>query len=496
MVESGEVVTHAELDERSSRAARVLHDAGLRPGDHLALFSENNARYHEVVWGALRSGLVLTPVNTHLNPGEAAYIVDNCDAQALIVSARLGDSASQLLRGTPRCTTRLMMGGTSPGFEPYDEAAAAASGGSLPPGPRGDLMLYSSGTTGRPKGIRRASPTGSIRDGLAIASRLRTIFGFDADTVYLSPAPLYHAAPLGFTVGTQSLGGTAVVMSQFDPAGALAAIERHRVTTSQWVPTMFSRMLALTDTDRNRFDLSSHRMAIHAAAPCPRTVKEAMLDWWGPVIHEYYGSTEGNGLTYCTPQEWLEHPGSVGCPVSGELHICDERGRELAHHNTGTVYFEQPSAPFDYHKDPEQTRATRHPVHPRWTTLGDVGWADEDGYLYLTDRATFVIISGGVNIYPREVEDCLITHDDVEDVAVFGIPDPDLGEQVKAVVQLRSGVHPAPELAAELISYTRDRLSHFKCPKSVDFQNELPRLPTGKLQKGPLRDRYRRKPPP
>jgi fatty-acyl-CoA synthase len=351
-------------------------------------------------------------------------------------------------------------------------------------------MLYSSGTTGRPKGIIRPQRPASARDGLPIGSALGALFRVDDQSVYLSPAPLYHAAPLAFTLCTTALGGTVVMMRSFDPVEALAAIERHRVTHSQWVPTMFNRMLKLPEEDRTRFDLSSHRVAIHAAAPCPRPVKEAMFEWWGPIIYEYYAGTELNGLTFASPKDWLSHPGTVGKPVLGAIRICDDEGDEVPVGEVGIVYFEQPVQPFDYHKDPAQTKSSQNPKHPTWTTLNDVGRVDEDGFLYLTDRATFMIVSGGVNIYPQEIEDCLVVHPAVEDVAVIGVPNEDLGEEVKAVVQVRPGVETGPGLEKELIAWTRERLSHYKCPRSVDFEDQLPRLPTGKLYKRILRDRY------
>jgi acyl-CoA synthetase (AMP-forming)/AMP-acid ligase II len=383
-----------------------------------------------------------------------------------------------------------MVGEPVEGYDSYDRAVAGASAAPLAEEPLGDLMLYSSGTTGRPKGIRRPATGGSVRHGLPLARLLGDLFGFSDQTVYLSPAPLYHSAPLAYTTAVQALGGTTVIMEHFDPAGSLAAIERYGVTASQWVPTMFSRMLKLPPATRQAYDLSSHTMAIHAAAPCPRTVKQAMFDWWGPILHEYYSGTELNGVTYCGPSDWLAHPGTVGRAVIGSLHICDDDGVEVPTGEIGTVYFELPVAPFEYHKDAGQTKATQHPVHPNWTTLSDVGRVDEDGYLYLSDRKSFMIISGGVNIYPQEIENCLIAHDKVADVAVFGVPNEDLGEEVKAVVEPRAGAEAGPDLAAELISFARERLSHYKCPRTVDFVDELPRLPTGKLYKRLLRDPY------
>jgi fatty-acyl-CoA synthase len=315
--------------------------------------------------------------------------------------------------------------------------------------------------------------------------------GLGADTVFLSPAPLYHAAPLRLCATVQALGGTVVIMEKFDAEAALAAIEQYGVTHSQWVPTMFVRMLKLPPEVRGRYDVSSLRVAVHAAAPCPADVKQQMLDWWGPILQEYYSSTEVAGMTWVDPQEWLSHPGTVGRSILGVIHVCDDDGRELPAGGVGTVYFERDARPFEYHNDPEKTRAAEHPDHPTWTTVGDIGYVDEDGYLYLTDRAAFMIISGGVNIYPQEIEDALTLHPAVADVAVIGIPDPEMGEQVKAVVEVAPGHEPGEELAATLIAYARTRLAGYKVPRSLDFVDQLPRTPTGKLVKGPLRDRYR-----
>ena len=485
------VVTHAELNERSIRLARLLADAGLRPGDAVALFMENNARYFEVVWAALRSGLRITPVNRYLTADEAAYIVNDCSARALITSKYQAQVAAELVDLTPEVKVRLAVDGDVPGYDAYEDALAGVSGEPLADEPLGTFFMYSSGTTGRPKGIVKDAPPGrSVRDGIGPIMLLTSLFGIGPESTYLSPAPVYHAAPLGYCVGSLAAGATVVLMKGFDPLEALRAIERHRVTHSQWVPTMFSRMLKLPDEDRTRFDLSSHTCAIHAAAPCPRPVKEAMFEWWGPIIHEYYGGSELNGLTYVSPQDWLTHPGTVGRAIMGTLHICDEDGQELPPGEPGIVYFEQPARNFSYHNDEEQTKASEHPAHPTWTALGDVGYVDGEGFLYLTDRATFMIISGGVNIYPREVEDVLVMHPLVDDVAVFGVPNPDMGEEVKAVVQLVAGTEGTPELAEELIDFARERLTHYKCPKTVDFDPALPRLPTGKLYKRVLRDRY------
>ena len=316
------------------------------------------------------------------------------------------------------------------------------------------------------------------------------MYGFDTETVYLSPAPLYHAAPLRFCATVQAIGGTAVVMERFDPEAALAAIERFSVTHSQWVPTMFVRLLKLPEETRRRYDHSTLRVAIHAAAPCPPEVKQAMIDWWGPVLYEYYAATEANGITFVSSPEWLERPGTVGRAGLGVVRISDDEGKVLAPYEVGTIYFERDERPFEYHNDPEKTAGATHPDHPTWTTTGDLGFLDEDGYLFLTDRKAFMIISGGVNIYPREVEDVLVTHPAVLDVAVIGVPDPEMGESVKAIVQPAPGVDAGPELERELIAFVRERIAHYKAPRSVDFTDFLPRTPTGKLVKQELRDRY------
>jgi long-chain acyl-CoA synthetase len=491
MIESstGEIVTYQQLDERSNRFAQYLYAAGLRRGDTMALFMENTIRFLEVVWAARRSGLYLTAVNRYLTADEAAYIVDDCDATVLVSSLARADVAAVLPGRLPRCRRFLMTDGTIEGWTSYEESVAACPPDPLDTQWLGELMLYSSGTTGRPKGVRRPLLQATVDQDDALSQFVRG-YGFDNTTIYLSPAPMYHAAPLAFSVGVQCNGGTVVMMPRFDPEDALALIERYRVTHSQFVPTMFVRMLKLPEPVRRRYDLSSHRLAIHAAAPCPINVKRDMIDWWGPIIHEYYGGTEGNGMTRIDSEVWLRHPGSVGRPIVGVLHICDETGQDLPVGKPGLIYFERDTMPFAYHKDPDRTRASQHPRHPTWSTLGDVGYVDAEGYLYLTDRKAFMIISGGVNIYPREIEDTLVGHPAVRDIAVFGLPDPDMGEQVKAVVEPMDGFTPSSDLAAELIAYARAHLAHYKVPKSVDFVDALPRLPTGKLYKQGLRAEY------
>jgi fatty-acyl-CoA synthase len=490
MGSGGETVSYAQLNDRSNQLAQLLYERGLRRGDHIAVFLQNHPRYLEVVWAALRSGLFLTTVNRYLTADDAGYIINDCDAKAVVTSAALMEVALDIRAKAPSDAVWLMIDGVVDGVESYEAATAGHPTESLAHEPLGDFFLYSSGTTGRPKGIARQLSDKTVTSGPGVCRVVGNLFSMNEDCVYLSTAPLYHSAPLGFCVSTQGLGGTVVMMESFDPEEALRLIERHRVTHSQWVPTMFSRMLKLPEGVRSRYDLGSLRLAIHSAAPCPRPVKEQMFEWFGPIIHEYYGGTELNGMTYASPEDWLAHPGTVGRPVFGTLHICDEDARELPIGETGLVYFELPVKPFEYHKDPVQTNSVQHPDHDNWTRLGDVGRVDQDGFLYLTDRSTFMIISGGVNIYPQEIEDCLISHPKVADVAVFGVPDTDMGEAVKAVVELCGGVEADASLEAELIAFARNHLSHYKCPRSIDFEESLPRLPTGKLYKRTLREKY------
>ena len=487
--DTGRAVTFAELNERSNRLAQFLYAQGLRRGDHIAVLMENNLAFMEPVWAAFRSGLYVTTINRYLPADEAAYIASDCGAKALITSYAKRDTAAELLDLIPNCPIRLMVGGVIPGWASYEDAVASCSPEPLAQEWMGDSMLYSSGTTGRPKGILRPLPEITPAEGFE-TRQASNRYELSAQSVYLSPAPLYHAAPLAYVLTVQSFGGTVVMMERFDPEQALHLIEKHRVTHSQWVPTMFVRMLKLPPEVRTRYDLSSHKVAVHAAAPCPVEVKRQMIEWWGPILYEYYAGTEASGSTFITSEDWLKHPGSVGRAALGVLHICDEDGNELPVGETGLVYFEREAPTFEYHNDPAKTASARHPKHPNWNALGDVGYLDEDGYLYLTDRKAFMIISGGVNIYPQAIEDALGTHPKVADVAVFGVPDPEMGEAVKAVIEPAPGQAPSDDLAAELMTYARERLAHYMAPRSIDFIEEMPRLPTGKLYKRILRDAY------
>ncbi|MGE3692617.1 MAG: acyl-CoA synthetase [Novosphingobium sp.] len=486
---TGEQRTFGELDARSNRLAQLLHAAGLRRGDHVAMFVDNCLEFFDIAFACMRSGLYLTAVNRYLPAAEAAWIVDDCDARVLIASAALKESG-ELGRLSPRCEVKLAVAGDMPGFEPFEEAIARYPAERLSEEWLGALMLYSSGTTGKPKGIKRPLAEVSPELGNPGVTNITNMFAVDETSIYLCPAPLYHAAPAGFTQGTILSGGTVVLMDRFDEEQALALIERYRVTHSQWVPSMFVRMLKADPALRSRYDLSSHRCAIHAAAPCPQQVKRAMIDWWGPILWEYWSSTEGAGFTRIDSEEWLAHPGSVGRAMA-PIHICDDEGREQPPGTPGTIYGEAiHGAPFSYHKDEGKTLSVTHPNHPAWRTVGDIGYVDEDGWLYLTDRKAFMIISGGVNIYPQQIEDALALHPKLADVAVIGVPSEDLGEEVKAVVQPAPGVEPGEELAEEIRVYVRERLGKLMTPKSVDFMDELPRLPTGKLYKGALREKY------
>jgi long-chain acyl-CoA synthetase len=489
---SGAVVTYGELNDGSIRLARLLRDTGLQPGDHFAVMMENHPRFCEVVWAALRSGFYVTAINSHLTPAEAAFIVDDCEAKVLVTSMALAPAAASMVGHTPNVRRRLMFDGDIPDHEGYDVATADYPADPLDDERRGTVMLYSSGTTGRPKGVKFPLPAGDASLGEAeIAAHNQALYGFRDGMVHLTPAPLYHAAPLRVSLAVQSLGGTVVVMERFDAEQALQLIERERVTHSQWVPTMFVRMLKLPEASRAKWDLSSHEVAVHAAAPCPVETKEQMISWWGPIIEEYYAGTENIGSTSISSEEWLMHKGSVGRASQGAvIHICDDAGNVLAPEQPGTVYFELPSAVFEYHHDAEKTKTTAHPDHPTWRTLGDIGRIDAEGYLYLTDRKAFMIVSGGVNIYPQEIEDALLGHQKVLDAAVFGVPNAEMGEEVKAVIQAVAWPVDEEELTADLRRWCEQHLAGYKRPRSYEFVEQLPRLDNGKLYKRALRDRY------
>ncbi len=490
MAASGETVTYGEYEARTNRLAHLLRASGLVPLDHYAIFMENNSRFLEACGAGTRAGLYYTCVNSYLNAEEVAFIVNNSESKVVISSREMRDVAIAAMAQCPNVRLHLMVGATGDDgpFVDFEQAVANFPATPIADERLGTAMLYSSGTTGRPKGILRPLPDSPPDELLPLYEFLTRMWRYREGMVYLSPAPLYHSAPNAAVSLTIRIGGTVIIMERFDPEQYLALIEKYRITHTQLVPTMFSRMLKLPPAARNRYDVSSLEFAVHAAAPCPVPIKRDMIEWWGPIIHEYYGATEGLGFAACDAGEWLAHPGTVGRVLLGELHILDEDMKACPMGTPGAVWFKT-ATPFEYYKDPEKTREARSD-DGSMSTVGDVGYVDDDGFLYLTDRKTYMIISGGVNIYPQECENLLITHPKVADAAVFGVPNEDLGEEVKAVVEPMPGSEPGPALEHELIAFCREHLSHQKCPRSIDFESELPRLPTGKLYKRLLRDPY------
>ncbi|GAA4391914.1 acyl-CoA synthetase [Brevibacterium pityocampae] len=491
MADTGETLTYAELEDRSLRLANHFRALGLQPGDHVAMIAENRMEIIEAYWAALRSGTFITVVNQHLTPAESSYIIHDCDASVVLVSTGL-KSAHELNEECADIPQRIAVGGPLPGAEEYEAVLAAASPERPDHEPRGDDMLYSSGTTGRPKGILPTLKDQSVEDeNVPLIQLFTALYGFGEDTVYLSPAPLYHAAPIRFVMTTHARGGTVIVMPKFDAETALGLIEEHGVTHSQWVPTMFIRMLKLPAEVREKYDVSSMRAAIHAAAPCPIEVKRAMIEWWGPVINEYYAATESNGITVINSEESLRKPGSVGRDgLMGIAHICGPDGEELPPGEVGTIYFEaDPDKDlFVYYKDEAKTAGTRHPVHEHWTTIGDLGHLDEDRFLFMAERKSFLIITGGVNIYPQEVESELALHPDVKDVAVIAEPDEELGEIAVAYIEAEDHVRPGEDLAEQIRirTWLADHVARYKIPRKFYFIDEMPRTPTGKLVKRKL----------
>lgn len=485
VAETGETLTYAQLDAESNRAAQLFRARGLGHENVVAFMLENLPHYYGLTWGAQRAGLRYVCISSRLTQDETDYILQNSGAKILVVSAGLASAAKALTTEVERYS----MGGDIAGWPRIEDALAAMPAERIADERSGVDMLYSSGTTGRPKGVRVPLPEDPAIDApYSLAGLAALAFGLSADSIYLSPAPLYHAAPLRWSMTVHRLGGTVILMQKFDPEGALAAIEKFGCNASQFVPTHFVRMLKLPAEVRARYDVSTMKGAIHAAAPCPIPVKQAMIDWWGPVLLEYYAGSEGNGLTFASSQDWLTHQGTVGRAISGILHIMGEDNEvELGPRQEGAVFFENESS-FEYHDDPEKTASSRN--SKGWSTLGDVGWVDEEGFLYLTDRKSFMIISGGVNIYPQEIENHLVTHPKVADVAVVGGPHDEMGEEVIAVIQPANMADATDDLRHELMDYTREKLSGVKIPRRIDFLEALPRHDTGKLYKRLLRDQY------
>ncbi len=484
MAGSGETVTYGAMDRTANRFAHLLRAHGLGPDDAFAVLMENNALYLQLLWGSQRAGTMLVPISTRLTAPEIAYILKDSGAKLLIASTAYAEVVDRL--GEHGTAVPTLISGSGE----LEDALAAQPETPIADQAPGTVMLYSSGTTGRPKGIRPPPPADPDVQAVVPLVMLATMgAGMPADgsMVYLSPAPLYHAAPLGWCSTVHRLGGTVVVMEKFEPAAALAAIERYRVTDSQWVPTHFVRMLKLEEAERNRYDLSSHARALHAAAPCPVPVKQAMIEWWGPIVNEYYAGSESIGMTLVRAPDWMTHPGTVGRAIHGKLHICGPDGEELPPGEDGLVYFENDVLP-SYHNDPDKTAAAMHPRG--WMTLGDIGHLDGDGFLYLTDRQSHMIISGGVNIYPQEIENLLVTHEKVMDAAVIGAPDADLGEKVVAVVQPVDMADSGEALEQELRDFLAPQLARNKMPRLFDFRPALPREANGKLYKRELRDEF------
>ena len=491
MAKGSAAIDYKALEARANAGAHVLRSLDIVPGDTVALSCDNRAAFLDIYWAAQRAGVILVPLSTRLKADEIAYIVENSGTKLLLIADTLSDTACALsgVRADMPGLEHILAIGAIEGVPDWNALCASEPTTSIADEAIGGRMVYSSGTTGRPKGIRFPPAGGSPVQPTPAALLFGRLYGLSAKTVYLSPAPLYHSAPLAFTTAVQALGGTVVLMDHFEPEAFLAAIERYRVTAVQVVPTMFIRLLKLPEEIRLRYDLSSLKTVVHAAAPCPVPVKRAMIEWLGPVVEEFYAGSEGNGHVTISSEEWLRKPGSVGRAIVGTLHICDDEGNEVPIGETGTIYFSGGRS-FSYHDDAEKTAASRNPAHPDWSTMGDVGQLDADGYLFLSDRKDFMIISGGVNIYPQEVENLLVTHPAVADAAVFGVPNADFGEEVKAVVQPARWEDATDAFAQELIGWCRSQLADVKCPRSIDFERTLPRAETGKLYKKELKARY------
>ena len=486
MAGTGVSVSYRELDEASNQIAHVFRNLGLEAGDHIALLSGNNEHFIKIVWAAQRSGLIYTPIHTHLKADEVEYILKDCGAKLLIFSDQFLELVCALANRETALENILCIESSGQFIDLISEMSRQ------PVTPikdqlAGAHMLYSSGTTGNPKGILPDWEPRSF-DGFPEALlNTGALLGISKTSVYMAPAPLYHAAPLVSNLVAMAFGGTTVIVEKFEPESALAAIEKYSVTHSQWVPIMFIRMLRLPEPVRKSFDISSMQQATHAAAPCPVEVKQQMIDWWGPIIAEYYSASEAIGMTFITSEEWIAHRGSVGRAVFGTPHIVDSDGSSLPPGETGKIYFSGTQR-FEYFNDADKTLSAMNEKFG--ATVGDIGYMDEDGYLYLTDRDSFVIISGGVNIYPQEIEAILMRHPDILDAAVFGIPNEEFGEEVKAVIELCDWKMACEEKRDEIIGWSRERISSVKTPRSIDFVAALPRRENGKLYKNELRKSY------
>jgi long-chain acyl-CoA synthetase len=477
--------TFAELNQRANQLVRALRDAGIGAGDSIAVVIRNRPEFVEALVAADRSGIRFTPINYHLKGEEIGYIVDNCEAKAFIAEASLGETPTEALRGAPNVRLALSIGGEIEGFQSYDAVIDRFSGADIEDPSLGARMLYTSGTTGRPKGVYRETrePTKPEWEGSLANYR-------PGQDVNLCTGPAYHAAPLLINVITPLVSGaTVVMMERWDAEETLRLTQQHRVTHTHMVATMFHRLLQLPEETRGKYDTSSMRLIIHGAAPCPVHVKRSMIEWFGPIVWEYYAATEGGGGFIVGSEEWLKKPGTVGRPgPEFDNRILDDDGNEVPTGTVGTIYMRAPAqGRFQYFKDDKKTASSYRGEH---FTLGDMGYFDEDGYLFLTGRSAELIISGGVNIYPQEVDNELLKHPAVLDVCTIGAPNDEWGEEVKSVVQLRPGFEPSEQLSQELLAWARERLAHFKCPRTIDYSTDLPRLPSGKIQRRTVREPY------
>ncbi len=492
MEETGQSLTYGELEPIANQGAQFIRSLGIENGDIIALWATNSIKFMEIYWAAQRAGIYICPLPTHLSADDAAYIMANCGAKLLIVSNQIKAAAEFIKTAAAKLDNLeniFSIDGDLDHVEPWAAQINAMPLTPIEDEEAGFHLIYSSGTTGRPKGVKLPLIGGDVMEDTIWAKRYESIYNLTDTSVFLACAPLYHAAPILFVANTMRRGATIIIMKKFDAEGTLKAIENHGVTMSQMVPTMFIRMLRLPEDTRLAYDVSSLEYVIHAAAPCPKEIKYQMMEWFGDIIDEYYAGSESIGATTITSAEWRERPGSVGRGKNCTLHICDEAGDELPAGETGTVYFAG-GYDFEYLGEPEKTKKSRNPKNPKWATLGDIGYVDEAGYLFLTDRKNFVIISGGVNIYPQETENLIIQHPKVADVAVIGVPNAEMGEEMKAVIEPLDWQDAGEALAEDIIAYCRSKLGPIKCPKSVDFDKKLPRQENGKLFKRLVRKRY------